>query len=222
MSECAQALTEWDRAVFVAINSGLSSPALDRIMPAITDLGLGHVQALIALGFALVLGIRAGEVRRDAPWRTGWLALRARRAWLGPLLIAYLMTLVVVTAIKTVPRDRPWWFYLHEHRAGRHLDVKVHTVEGVRPIRVRGFPSGHTAATAAMAMVLTLTLGRRRGRVVGAWVAVAVIGFSRIYLADHWPLDVLGGAAVGMAMGLLSVMICRHWRQPDRYEKRNN
>lgn len=215
MSAFAQTLTEWDRAVFVAINSGLRSPVLDRIMPAITDLGLGHVQALIAFGLALVLGIRAGEVHSDAPWHTGWLALYARRAWLGPLLMAYLMTLVVVTVIKTVPRDRPWWFYLHEHRAGRHLDVKVHTVEGVRPIRVRGFPSGHTAATAAMAMVLTLTVGRRRGGVVWAWVAVAVIGFSRIYLADHWPLDVLGGAVVGMTMGYLAVKIYR-WKLSER------
>ncbi|HXG24071.1 MAG TPA: phosphatase PAP2 family protein [Chthonomonadales bacterium] len=211
MSTFAQALTEWDRAAFVAINSGLRSPLLDCTMPAITDLGLGHVQALIALSFALALGIRASEVRSDAPWRAGWLALRAQRAWLGPLLMAYLMTLVVVTAIKTIPRDRPWWFYLHEHRVGRHLDVKVHTVEGVRPIRVRGFPSGHTAATAAMAMVFTLTVGRHRGRVVWAWVAVAVIGFSRIYLADHWPLDVLGGAAVGVAMGYLAVKIYR-WK----------
>jgi membrane-associated phospholipid phosphatase len=215
MSAFAQTLTEWDRAAFIAINNGLCSPLLDRIMPAITDLGLGHVQALIAMGFALVLGIRAGEVRWEALWRTGWFALRARRAWLGPLILAYLMTLVTVTAIKTIPRDRPWWFYLHEHRAGRHLNVKVHTVEGVRPIRVRGFPSGHTAATAAMAMVFTLSAGRRKGGIIWAWAAVGVIGFSRIYLADHWPLDVLGGVVVGATMGCLAVKIYS-WKLSER------
>jgi undecaprenyl-diphosphatase len=57
------------------------------------------------------------------------------------------------------------------------------------------FPSGHTATSFAAALVLARAVPRR------AWlfyVLAAAIGFSRIYVGVHYPLDVLGGALVGL------------------------
>jgi undecaprenyl-diphosphatase len=57
------------------------------------------------------------------------------------------------------------------------------------------FPSGHAATSFAAALVLARAVPRR------AWlfyVLAAAIGFSRIYVGVHYPIDVLGGALVGL------------------------
>ena len=54
-----------------------------------------------------------------------------------------------------------------------------------------------------------------------AWVATAyavLVGWSRVYLGVHYPLDILGGAGIGIAVGgaillLLGVLLHRHTRR---------
>jgi membrane-associated phospholipid phosphatase len=61
-----------------------------------------------------------------------------------------------------------------------------------------GFPSGHVATTAAWA--LGLAWSRRKSWQLGvAATWVALMALSRIYLGRHFPADVLGGLAVGVA-----------------------
>ena len=57
------------------------------------------------------------------------------------------------------------------------------------------FPSGHTAA--AFAAAYSLYLSNKRS---GIWMlySAAVMGFSRVYLLVHYPMDVVAGAAIGM------------------------
>ena len=62
------------------------------------------------------------------------------------------------------------------------------------------FPSGHTMAGAIGATILTAA-DRRFG-----WAAIPLamlIAFSRLYLYVHFPSDVLGGAVLGVGIGLL-------------------
>ncbi len=57
------------------------------------------------------------------------------------------------------------------------------------------FPSGHTSTSFAAALVLARAVPRR------AWLfylLAAAIGFSRIYVGVHYPIDVLGGALLGL------------------------
>jgi membrane-associated phospholipid phosphatase len=63
----------------------------------------------------------------------------------------------------------------------------------------RGFVSGHAATLAALATVAWPWLGRR-GRVVVA-VLVVVVCLTRVYVGAHLPLDVVGGAGLGVAVG---------------------
>jgi membrane-associated phospholipid phosphatase len=60
------------------------------------------------------------------------------------------------------------------------------------------FPSGHAQTSVVFWGYLALILMRRRV-VALAVAAVLLIGFSRIYLGQHWPLDVLGGWLIGAA-----------------------
>lgn len=210
MGHLAQAIIEWDRTTFLALNHGLKCGFLDGVMPRVTDIGLGYVQAPIVVVLAVWLGARAGEVRC---WRDVGRAIYRRRVWVGPLLVCFVLSGLSALAFKRIPRERPWWFYLNERQAGRHQDVTVYTVAGVYPLKVYGFPSGHTATTVAMATVVTLLAGGR-GRgwlLLGAWSLAGLVGFSRLYLASHWPLDVLGGTALGVASGFAAVRLCRWW-----------
>ena len=56
------------------------------------------------------------------------------------------------------------------------------------------FPSGHTSVAFACAVMLALTVPRLA---IPVLVLAAAIGYSRLYLGVHYPLDVLAGAAVG-------------------------
>ena len=62
-----------------------------------------------------------------------------------------------------------------------------------------GYVSGHAAVAAALAAALTPYLSRRWKIVV--WVTAALVGFGRIYVGAHLPLDVFGGLAMGWAIG---------------------
>ena len=66
------------------------------------------------------------------------------------------------------------------------------------------FPSGHTSASFAAAMVLWRT--RCRGWWAAAIVA-CLVAFSRLYLSVHFPTDVLGGMVTGCLCGLLAVFL---------------
>jgi glycosyltransferase 2 family protein len=62
-----------------------------------------------------------------------------------------------------------------------------------------GYISGHAAVAVALASVASPYLGRRARRV--AWALAAAVCLSRLYVGVHLPLDVIGGAAVGWAVG---------------------
>jgi undecaprenyl-diphosphatase len=75
-----------------------------------------------------------------------------------------------------------------------------------------GFPSGHTTAAAAFFGALIYLAGSLPGaacRIVRVLAVLAIVGVgcARIMLRAHWPSDVLGGAALGLALASLATMI---------------
>lgn len=70
---------------------------------------------------------------------------------------------------------------------------------GGTPLEGLGFVSGHTSVAMAMAAVASPYLDRRWRAV--AYAVALVVGFARVQVSAHLPLDVVGGAALGYAVG---------------------
>jgi undecaprenyl-diphosphatase len=76
--------------------------------------------------------------------------------------------------------------------------------DGVRPFRLRqprtsSFPSGHASAAAVFAVVAS-----EDDPLAPAYVLLAtLVGTSRVHVRIHHPSDVLGGALVGTALGVV-------------------
>jgi membrane-associated phospholipid phosphatase len=121
-------------------------------------------------------------------------ALIWRRPWiLVPLLAADVAAGVISYALRqAIGRERPPLVYPEPKPL-------------VSVPNSGAFPSGHTSAAFACATVLAWASPRLR---VPLFVLAAAIGWSRIYVGVHWPLDVLGGAVLGvlLAKALLKLL----------------
>jgi undecaprenyl-diphosphatase len=72
---------------------------------------------------------------------------------------------------------------------------------GARCSRRGSFPSSHAVNIAAVALLLGLRY--RKALVPGIGMAL-LVGYSRIYLGIHYPLDVLAGWVLGAGLGWLA------------------
>jgi len=84
----------------------------------------------------------------------------------------------------------------HRGRPGVLLEDVI--LRGV-PATGHGFVSGHAAVAAALATVASSEVSRRTRRVL--WALVWAVAAARVYSGAHLPLDVVGGAALGWALG---------------------
>ncbi|HEX3328162.1 MAG TPA: phosphatase PAP2 family protein [Actinomycetota bacterium] len=120
----------------------------------------------------------------------GVLALLTRRSRLAvDLVLSGVGAWVLAKVVKqVVSRGRP----------GQLLsDVILHHA----PAAGHGFVAGHAATAFALATAAFPYLGRRT-----RWVMVAlatIVAIARVYVGAHLPLDVIGGAALGVAVGSL-------------------
>lgn len=78
-----------------------------------------------------------------------------------------------------------------------------------------GTVSAHAATTAAMAVLSALVLRKRWYSLTIAFI-VLLISYSRIYLACHFPQDILLGLAVGLISGGAMYLL---WRKLDNLLK---
>lgn len=88
-------------------------------------------------------------------------------------------------------------------------------------------PSGHSANAAsvftAIALVASVIWSRkvqRRTIWAVAAIAVALVGFSRVWLAVHWPSDVLAGWLVGLGWALLLAALLKPVKARDQSSRR--
>jgi undecaprenyl-diphosphatase len=135
---------------------------------------------------------------------------------LGTVLAPLLLAVVVLawkrdvwTAAAAVIGGLVTWFAA---KGVKHLVERGRPLQYLPDIVVRegsgtglGFISGHSAVAACTALI-AMTVLPRRARPVMALVAV-LVGVGRIVHGVHLPLDVVGGWAFGVLVGLATVEV---------------
>jgi membrane-associated phospholipid phosphatase len=84
----------------------------------------------------------------------------------------------------------------------------IHWIYGITRTGYASFPSGHTATIFAITTLLSLYFPGRRNGILFFLIA-ALTGFSRIYLSEHFPVDVLGGLLTGVLISIGVYVIFR-------------
>jgi membrane-associated phospholipid phosphatase len=114
---------------------------------------------------------------------------------------------LILLALSPEARRR-WWLWMGVMPASAIVEWLLKTtLARPRPEDVSaGFPSGHAAAAAAFAVIVAWLVGRSRlrpatqaGVCALVLLAAVLVGLARIQLRAHWPSDVLGGWALGIA-----------------------
>ena len=173
-------LLEWDREVFLYLHH-LGSVRFDAFWIFVT----GTTSWLPF--YVLLLYFRFRFHRRHFPDH-----------FLRRFCLEFLLMVVVVGACD--------WISVHGFkevfqrlRPTHHPDL----IEAIRAITGRGgrygFVSSHAANTFGLAMLMYLLSARRSfGLLMFVWAGF--VSYSRIYVGKHYPLDLLGGAALGCAI----------------------
>jgi len=79
-------------------------------------------------------------------------------------------------------------------------------VDGVEVLKINSFPSGHTATAFSLFLLLMLFTGQKRPWFAGLAFALAFcVGFSRVYLLQHFVVDVWFGAFFGVSSVLVAI-----------------
>ena len=84
--------------------------------------------------------------------------------------------------------------------------TQIHTVPGVEIHSLNSFPSGHTATAFTLFILTTYLFPNKYALSIGIVYAI-VCGYSRIYLAQHFPLDLAGGIFVALLTLPISIFI---------------
>lgn len=201
-------LADLDHAVFLAINAGWSSPALDVFFGLITHLGHG-----LSLTILAALGLYLGD-RKNFPRNLLYLALAVA---LGGLCVQIIKSLVArprplkdavfgALAVQAIHTQVLGWLGKLTLPLS-DLPQQLHII-GPK-LGSRSFPSGHAAG--AFGTVTAIVYAYRRAWLWLLFPVAALVAISRVYVGVHFPGDVLAGAIIGSLCAWLFLAATRKY-----------
>ncbi|MFQ5497676.1 MAG: phosphatase PAP2 family protein [Nitrosopumilus sp.] len=169
----------FDQNVILFFSENIGNPTLDLIMQSVTESG----EVLWMLGFGILMLIIP----------------KTRRVGITLMILIVLATLLTGYVKCGVDRDRPDFEY---EAAPFPVPVSKDTFalfcEGGYNA---SFPSGHAARSMIFAIILGYALSERFPR--GAYLMFIypfLISLSRLYVLEHYPMDVIGGTVIGIML----------------------
>ena len=189
----------WDWGLFDALNFD-GGKGLDTIMSAISGVWMWLPLYLLIIYMV---------------WRKyGWLGLIALVVALG---VAMGLADIIAGIFKHSGPLKELWpdFPVRQRPMFNDLVDDVHVVSTQHG--QYGTVSAHAATVVALAVISTIVISRRWFTWLMVSVAV-VICYSRIYLACHFPQDILIGALLGIASGFVGVWLFKRILRLGRRE----
>lgn len=179
--------------IFYLINNTFNNELLNSIFPYLTNLG--------SLGIVIIICTILYFINGDKGKRI---------ALLGIISVA-LVSIIVFILKPMIGELRPFLVL-------PHVNLLTHETG------IYSFPSGHTSLAFAIATVLGISykfqLQNKTIKLIYITLPIAaLIGFSRIYLGVHYPLDIIGGAIVGISSGLI-VLKAKKYIFSNKYMKK--
>jgi len=89
----------------------------------------------------------------------------------------------------------------------------LHFVEGVKLHSFNSFPSGHTAVAFSVFLMLLLLVKNNPAKLVLFFAAV-IVSYSRIYLSQHFMIDLTAGALISVPLILVSFHYMQKLNKP--------
>ncbi len=185
-------LNQLDTDLFLWLN-GCYTPWLDPIMIWVTERNSWFPL------YALLVGWLVYQYRKQAVW--------------------YLLTLIVAVALADQTASSVLKPLTHRLRPCH--EPALHNL--IHPVLECGgqfsFVSSHASTTFALATILWLLLGKQHSWLKWGFLWAALVSYSRIYVAAHYPLDVLAGTGVGVLSASLCALVYRSiqgWPRPQK------
>ena len=176
-----------DEQLFYFIHNDLANPFLDAILPYWRE-KTTWIPAYLLAAFLLV---------KKYQWQGVRLLLLIG---LG-ILIADQLTSSVIKPL--VGRPRPCYAAAFAGQIRELVGCGWH----------ESFPSSHSSNHFALAMILSLTwLKKNKGWQWALFLWAASISLAQVYVAKHYPVDILVGALIGLMVGWVIVLLYHRWR----------
>jgi len=169
----------FDQSIVLFFSQNVGNPTLDTIMQYVTE--SGEVLWMLAFGIMMLI------------------IPKTRRIGITLMILIVISTLLTGYIKCGIDRDRPDFEY-----EGAPFPVEIS--QDTYALFCEGgfdasYPSGHAARSMIFGIILGYALSERFPR--GAYLLFlypVMISISRIYVLQHYPMDVIGGAVIGMML----------------------
>jgi membrane-associated phospholipid phosphatase len=163
----------------------------DWLMPYWTLFGEGWTAIIIVIGLIIYGSKISGKSQA------------VRFGWIGILVFAIPSLLSMFLKQEFFNREpRPVTYFASTPEL-------LHHVPGVELWTYNSFPSGHTITAFSIPILLMYLVIRdkRWAWATGLFIWALSVGYSRMYLAEHFFKDVYGGSIIGVVSSLLAIWI---------------
>jgi membrane-associated phospholipid phosphatase len=152
-----------------------------------TDVGLGYLIIPVALTLAFI-----------------------RFRFVLMAVMSFILSFCITDSLKYILRvPRPLTVFTEMHQDFYH-------VPGVDIFSSNSFPSGHATITFAIFCILALMSTGAVLRFLCFLIAF-LVGYSRIYLGEHFLTDVIAGSVVGVSSAVFTYRMLTNWKALNKF-----